>query len=350
MTKFLIYGATGYTGKLIAREAARRGFQPTLAGRNPEKVAAIAGECGLDHSAFELSDTAALEAAISRHEAVLHVAGPFSATAKPMVDACLKTGTHYMDITGEFDVLEATIARGNEAGAAGVMLMSGVAFDVVPTDCLALHVAARISDPTHLTLAIKSNRGGASRGTMKSGVESMWKGPIERRDGHLVAPKGSLLFDVAGAGEPATYILMRWGDLVTAYQSTGIANIRVGFEARPELRKLVELPAIVRFMMRFKVIQAMTKRAVDRGPEGPTEEQLETGRTEITGIAENAKGDRAVSVLTVPQPHKLSAITAVEIAHRVANGAGRPGYLTPGQLFGADFITEFEGCSRVDIV
>jgi short subunit dehydrogenase-like uncharacterized protein len=98
MKEFLIYGATGFTGKLTARTAKDRGLTPILAGRNEAKLKAVADTLGFQYRVFELSDASRLDAALGEVDVVLHIAGPFSATSKPVADACLRTGTHYLDI------------------------------------------------------------------------------------------------------------------------------------------------------------------------------------------------------------------------------------------------------------
>jgi len=146
--RFLIYGATGYTGKLAAQTARSQGLKPILAGRDETKTRAVAAMHGVEWRAFDLADTARLDAALNEVDAVLHIAGPFSATSKPMADACLRSGRHYLDITGEIAVFEALAGRDAEAKAKGVMLLPGVGFDVVPSDCLAAHVKRRLPDAT----------------------------------------------------------------------------------------------------------------------------------------------------------------------------------------------------------
>ena len=131
---WMIYGANGYTGELVARLAVARGERPVLAGRNAAAVGALLEEV----------------------DAVAHCAGPFVWTAKPMVDACLATGTHYVDVTGEPDVFEAVLARDAEAAAAGITLLTGGGFDVVPTDCLAGLLAAELPDATSSASAAAS--------------------------------------------------------------------------------------------------------------------------------------------------------------------------------------------------
>src|SRR4051812_44120316 len=130
---FLLYGSYGYTGRLIATRALEMGLRPLLAGRDAGKVRAHAAELGLEHRAFALDDTAAAHAALGEAPVVLHAAGPFARTAAPMAQACLRTKTHYLDITGELAVFEAMAELGARALDAGVMLLPGAGFDVVPS-------------------------------------------------------------------------------------------------------------------------------------------------------------------------------------------------------------------------
>src|SRR5438552_12002536 len=227
MGNFLIYGASGYTGSLIAQEAARRGQRPILAGRTAEMVQALALQLGLEHRIFSLDAPAALVEGIRDMRAVLHCAGPFARTAKPMADACLRTGVHYLDITGEEDVFEALAARDAEAKAARVMLLPGVGFDVVPSDCLAAHLKRRLPSATRLALGFMS-RSRMSRGTALTVVENIHGGGLIRQDGLLKkVPTAWKTRTIDFGAGPVKAITIPWGDLATAYYSTGIPNIEV---------------------------------------------------------------------------------------------------------------------------
>lgn len=114
-SNWLIYGANGYTGELIAREAVRQGLKPTLAGRNKAKVEALAQELGLDYKAFGLDNVNAISEQLQGFKLVMHCAGPFSATSKPMMEACIKAGAHYLDITGEIAVFELAQSLNSQA-------------------------------------------------------------------------------------------------------------------------------------------------------------------------------------------------------------------------------------------
>jgi short subunit dehydrogenase-like uncharacterized protein len=346
--KFMIYGATGYTGKLVARTARALGMRPVLAGRNEARLKSVAGQHGFEFRAFELSDTQALTEALSEVDAVLHIAGPFSQTSKPMLDACIRTGTHYLDITGEIDVFEACAARDEEAKHAGIMAMPGVGFDVVPSDCLAAHMKARLPDAVELTLAI-SGLGHMSRGTAKTGVESIGKGTRVRRDGRIVTLKAPprAQFDFGQGERPA--IAIGWGDVATAYHSTGIPHITVFFEASPELEQMAGLGGFKRWIAARGFMQRKLKAQIDQRPEGPSDAERRAGFAVLVGEAVNAAGDKVVSRLRTPEGYTLTAMTSLEIVRRTLAGDVRPGFQTPSLAFGPDFITEFDGCMRQDL-
>jgi short subunit dehydrogenase-like uncharacterized protein len=191
--QFVIYGANGYTGALTARAAVERGMRPILAGRNAAALAALAGELGLDYRVVALDDPAGLDNLLDGVTAVLHCAGPFVFTSQPMADACLRNGVHYLDITGEIGVYEALAARDAAAKTAGVMLLPGVGFDIVPSDCLAAHLKRRLPSATRLTLGLRA-LGGVSQGTALTGLEAMARGEggMVRRGGKLTPVPGCL--------------------------------------------------------------------------------------------------------------------------------------------------------------
>jgi len=184
MPGFLIYGANGYTGTLIAREAAARGHQPVLAGRNTEALTTLASDLGLGYRIFALDTPGQVAAGIDGMQAVLNCAGPFAHTYRAMADACLQAGVHYLDITGEVAVFEGLVARSAAAQEAGVMLLPGVGFDVVPSDCLAAHLKRRLHSATHMALGFQS-LGRVSRGTATTMAENIHRGGLVRQDGVL---------------------------------------------------------------------------------------------------------------------------------------------------------------------
>jgi short subunit dehydrogenase-like uncharacterized protein len=344
----LIYGATGYTGKLAARVAREQGLKPILAGRNLEKIRAVAEPLGLAWRGFDLTDTAQLDVAMKDVAVVLCAAGPFSATSRPMADACIRNRVHYLDITGEIDVFEALAARDAEAKEAGVMLLPGVGFDVAPSDCLAAHLKRRLPDAIDLKIYLEGNAN-VSRGTMKTVIEAIAAGTRVRRGGRLVsldrAGTGSCDF---GRGLKPT-VQISWGDVSTAFRSTGIPNIEVQFEATPALKALARLPRFVKSFLGLAFMQSFLKARIDSQPEGPSDEARRSARGLLVGVARNEKGESVRSRLTTPEGYTLTAMIAVDIAKRVASGEFKPGFQTPSLAYGADYILGFDGVTREEL-
>ena len=346
--KILIYGATGYTGKLTARTAKSQGLSPILAGRNQAKVKELAEELGFEWRAFDLSETAKLESALSEVAVVLHIAGPFSATSKLMTDACLRTTTHYLDITGEINVFEALAARDAEAKMAGVMLLPGVGFDVVPSDCLAAHIKRRLPDASDLKLYI-GGLGNMSRGTAKTMVEGVAQGTSIRRNGEIEKIEGAHEDQCDFGSGASTTFAVSWGDVSTAFYSTKIPNIEVHFEANRDMQRMIKMPAMLKAFLGFSFMQKFLKRQIDRQPEGPTDDQRANGYAILIGVGRNGKGETVRSRLRTPEGYSLTALTGLAIAKRVAKGDFKPGFQTPSLAYGADLILDFPGVSREEL-
>jgi short subunit dehydrogenase-like uncharacterized protein len=223
--KWMIYGAYGYSGKLTAIEAKRRGLAPILAGRNSAKTEALATSLDLPWQAFSLDDRVALDHAVADVDLVLHCAGPFSHTSGPMLEACLDYKSHYLDITGEIDVFAHAYSCDDIARKDDIVVIPGVGFDVVPTDCLAATLAAKLPSAHQLTLAFSAG-GGPSPGTAKTSVEGLGKGGRIRKDGVVTqVPLAWKTRTIPFASGDRYAMTIPWGDVFTAYISTGIPNI-----------------------------------------------------------------------------------------------------------------------------
>ena len=346
---FLIYGATGYTGRLTARLAVERGLRPVLGGRDERRVAALAADLGLDWRATALSNRTALDDALDGIDVVLNMAGPFSRTAEPLIDACLRTGSHYLDITGEIDVFEAAFRRDIAALEAGVVVMPGVGFDVVPSDCLAVHVAGRCLPADELAIGIQG-LGTASRGTARTALESLNQLTRIRRDGEIrTSPPGHLArrFDF-GQGEVAC-VAVGWGDVATAYRSTGIPDITVYFARSGAVSAMLTASRISGLFGGLLPLGWMLGRAVALQPAGPGEAERARGRTTLVAEASSHDGRRAAARLTTPEAYALTADAALVIVGKVLAGAVAPGAHTPAAALGADFVLELQGVSRQDL-
>jgi short subunit dehydrogenase-like uncharacterized protein len=343
--RWLLYGANGYTGALIVEEAKRRGISPIIAGRREQAITPLAQRHGLEHRVFPLDDRAALERALGEVDAVLLAAGPFSITCTPVLAACLRTGTHYLDITGEIPVFEQCFARDPEARRAAVTVMAGVGFDVVPSDCLAVSVAERLPDAVRLELAFASSRS-PSRGTTMTMVEHLHAGGAVRRGGRMVnEPVAARERTIPFRDKPRHAVSIPWGDVSTAYRSTGIPDVTV-YTAMPEARarRLRRMRPLLR-LTSFGPVKALLRAAVDRWVTGPSEEVRRAVSSQLWARAEDAQGNAVEGVLTTPEGYTLTAMTAVECAERVVRGEASPGTVTPGMAFGGAFIAGFRGCA-----
>ena len=333
---WLIYGANGYTGKLVAEEAKKRGLSPILGGRG-ESVRALALALGLESRIFDLSDAAR---GIRGMKAVLHCAGPFSATSKPMLDACLSEKAHYLDITGEIPVFEAVHARSDEIARAGIVALPGAGFDVVPSDCLSAMLKDSLPDASHLSLAFHS-AGPSSPGTTKTMMEGIAAGGAVRRQGRIVSvDTGAETRTVDFGRGPRRVAQIPWGDVSTAYYSTGIPNI----EVYTALRGAQVLGArVLAPLVRIAPVQRVIKRAIGALVRGPSEQDRESLRCELWGEVRNAAGASRELRMEVPEGYRFTVDSALACVKRVLEEPPRSGALTPSMAFGKDFVLGLAG-------
>lgn len=344
---FLIYGANGYTGELITRYAAERGMKPILAGRNAIQIEALAKKHTLEYRVFSLDETERLDAALQEVEMVLHCAGPFSLTSRPMVEACIRNRKHYTDITGEIAVFEACAAMGRKAEDAGVMLMPGVGFDVVPSDCLAKHLKDRLPTATHLSLAFYG-MGRISHGTQATMTMNVGKGGAIRKDGKITSvPAAWKTREIDfGEGVVKTGVTIPWGDVATAYHSTGIPNIEVFTVVPLPQLKMLKLSRYLGWLLASKPVNDYLQKQIPPG--GPSDEERAKGRTLMWGEAIDLNGNRVEARQQGPEGYTLTAVAALNIAERILGGDLTPGYQTPAKAYGADLVLEIEGVTRQD--
>jgi short subunit dehydrogenase-like uncharacterized protein len=337
----MIYGANGYTGRLIAEEAARRGLSPIVAGRSERPVREVGEAHGFEVRVFDLDGEVA--AHLDGVDAVLLAAGPFSRTSGPMVEACLATGTHYLDITGEIRIFEACQQRGDAAREAGCVLLPGVGFDVVPTDCLAASLAAALPEATELELAFRAI-GSPSAGTAKTMVEGLPEGGAVREDGRIrKVPAAYKTRRIPFRDKERPAVSIPWGDVSTAYHSTGIGNIVVYMAAPPRMIQAMKLSRPLGPLLGLDPVQRILERVIESRVRGPDAEHRAAGSSQIWGRV--CGGGRQVEgTLVTPEGYALTAVTAVESAHRVLGGQVEAGAHTPSTAFGPGFITEFDGC------
>ncbi|WP_338524223.1 saccharopine dehydrogenase NADP-binding domain-containing protein [Pseudomonas batumici] len=347
--KWMIYGANGYTGELIARDAVKRGLKPVLAGRNRDKVEALGRELGLETRVFGLEDEVRLLAQIKGHGLVLHCAGPFSATAAPMMEACLRANAHYLDITGEIAVFEHAQSLSERARAAGVVICPGVGFDVVPTDCVAAALKNALPDATHLALGFDS-RSSFSPGTAKTSIEGMAQGGKVRRDGKIVSVP--LAYRVRridfGAGEKLA-MTIPWGDVSTAWHTTGIANIEVFIPGSAGMIRGARFANFIRPLLGLSFVQSLLKARIGKTVVGPDQEKRADQGTYVWGEARNARGDCKVARVHTANVYSLTIDAALAVVDSLLQMRPTGGAYTPAQLLGADLVTHLPGSGAMNI-
>lgn len=348
MADLLVYGSYGYTGSLVVDEAVDRGLDVLLAGRDRTAVEnqAIRQDC--DERVFSLDETRLVDLALEEVDAVLHCAGPFEATADPMVEGCLRTGTHYLDITGELSVFERLATRDGEAGGAGITVLPGVGFDVVPTDCLAAHLAGRLPDADRLSLGFEV-AGGVSPGTARTVVDGLGEGGAVRRNGRIESlPVGRQTRRIDFGNGERSAMAIPWGDVATAYHTTGIGDVSVYTAVPSWVPRAARVGGLLGSLASAGPVKSALEWLVDARVEGPTASERERGRSYVWGEVETDDGDRAVSRLVCPETYRLTRLTAVEIAERVVDGDAPEGFQTPASAFGPDLILDIEGVERTD--
>jgi short subunit dehydrogenase-like uncharacterized protein len=343
---FLLYGSYGYTGNLIAEQAVLRGMQPLLAGRDRGKLTEQASKLGVDYRAFSLDDQDMIDQALGETPLVLNCAGPYTFTAGQVVNACLRTGAHYLDLNGEIAVYTAIQEKDNQAKEAGVMLLPGVGFDVASTDCLALHLKQRLPGATHLALAFTS-RGGSrpSRGTLRSAVEMLEKGLLVRQDGQVMrAPNPGKTRSIDLGTGPVKVHLFSWGDVFTAYYSTGIPNIEVYTSIPAKVGWLLPIGHRLSALFTLDSVKYLLRGYIENLPPGPTSEQRLRTRTYVWGEVRDEQGRVEIARMQGPEAgYSWTVDIALQAVKKTLAGGASPGYLTPGSAFGADFILECGG-------
>jgi short subunit dehydrogenase-like uncharacterized protein len=304
----------------------------------------------LEYRVFAVEETAKLDAALQEVNAVLHCAGPFVLTFQAMAEACIRNKKHYVDISGEIEEFEALALMDEEAKHAGVMLLPGGGFDVVPSDCLIAYTASKLPNASDLKLYIKSVGSGISRGTARSGIENSHRAGRIRRDGKIVSvPNVYDSKDVDFGRGPTRLVTMGWGDVSTAYHSTSIPNVTVYMGFPKAMISIMKFTKAAGPLLYSRAARNFIKWLIGIffAP-GPSREKNKTGFALL--IAEVTDGVKTVRAkLRTPEAYYLTALTSVEIMKRILSNDLKPGFQTPSKVYGAEFILQFAGVQREDL-
>ena len=346
---WMIYGAYGYSARLIAERAKDRGLTPVLAGRNAGKTEAVAAELGFEWRSFALDDADSIAEHLSDIDAVVHCAGPFSATSAAMLEACLSSRTHYFDITGEIDVFEnAHSARINDAAKqAGIIVCPGVGFDVVPTDCIARALVDALPDATDLALGFRGGMN-VSPGTAKTVIERLGDGTFARRNGKLVNTPIEMRDIDYGTG-PRQSMSVSWGDVSTAYYTTGIGDITVYWPANDQMLRQFRIAGFLRPLLRLGWVQGLLKRQIEKRVKGPNAEQRDSQSVYVWGEVRNAAGQMISARMTTANGYTVTQLAPVAIIEHLQQKEFEAGSITPALLMGKGFASQLEGSSEITL-
>lgn len=349
--QFLLYGAYGYTGELIARFASQYNLEPILAGRRKEPLIALSAKLKLPYKVIDINDSATLEAALRQVKVVIHCAGPFDNTAKPMAVACMNTGTHYLDINGDMDVFEMLYSFHDAAKKAGIMIMSGAGFDVVPTDCLALYLKNQLPGATSLQLAFATPGGGLSHGTATTSAAKLGEPGAVRKGGKIIqVPIGHKGMKVDfGGGQRLSVMSLPWGDVFTAYLTTGIPDIE-SYIAMPSIMyKVLKFQFLYNFLLRTSFVRGLVKKKIDKSPAGLDDSKREKSISLVWGQVTDGTGNVKTARLSAPDAYTLTALSCLLITRKVLDGVFKTGYQTPAGAYGEDLVMEIEGVTRENV-
>lgn len=330
----MIYGATGYMGHLTTRLFLEAGMKPLLAARD-EKVKLLADEKGLNYRVFSLDDQRVVNKNLSGISVLINLAGSFNLTNEPLVEGCLANKAHYLDISGEVTVFETVLSYDVEARRAGVMLMPGVGFGIVPTDVMALHLQQLLPEANKLILAF-ATRGGVSQGTMKAGLKGIHKAGVIRVNGELeTSLAGEKSIHFTAENEEIKAVTNPWrGDLVTAFITTGIPNIETYTAFPGPLVMIMKNPKLFGWLMQSRLMDAI----ISSRPAGPDEKVLKEGKSYVYGKSTSMLGTQRESVMIGPEAYLFSAMTTIEISKRILNGEFKAGFQTPAGFYGTGIV------------
>ena len=222
------------------------------------------------------------------------------------------------------------------------MLLPGAGFDVIPSDCLANGLAQEMPDATHLEIAFVSKGGGLSRGTSKTMIENLGKGRIYRKNhAYATEPMGESTRLVDFGDFEQTCVGISWGDVATAYFSTGIPNIKVFAGTDPKQISRIRMLNKYSWFFGFKPVKRYLQRQLDKKPDGPTEAKRLKSSTYLWGEVSNGK-EKVVKRLKVPNGYTITADGAVTISEKILRDDYTPGYQTPAMAYGSQLITELK--------
>lgn len=342
----VVYGATGYTGTLVAHELRRRGLDMLLAGRSAEKLARLADELGgAPTRAVALDDAAGLRALLADAASVISCAGPFVRYGEPLARAAVETGTHYVDTTGEQPYMQLLQERyDDQARAGGAALVPAMGFDYVPGDLLAHLTAQGVEPLRELVLAYAPQGMQPTRGTLRSALGMLAAKSVVYRDGDwrpapLRPTRASFPFPAPVGSQPVTYYPS--GEALTVPRHVETRSVTTlitveTFAGTPKAAPLMPVIAPALALTLRSPLGGMLEPLLARYPEGPSESSRAKVRFTIVALAHGEDGRIRRGVATGGDVYALTAVTAVHGAALMAEPAyDRSGVLSPASAYDA---------------
>ena len=347
----MLYGANGYTARLIIKEFVGAGLKPVLAGRDQEKISALADKHGFEYSIFSLDDPNIIDEQLADVSILINAAGPYSQTAKQIIGSCLRSKTHYIDITGEIDVFVYAESKHRDAKKAGVILCPGTGFDVIPTDCLSYILKEKLPDARELNICFFSENGRPSIGTAKTSIEGLALGGRIRNNGIIEhVPLAHAEKEIDYGQGPKMAMSIPWGDVATAYYSTGIPNITVytprskkGIDKIKKQRKWL-------YFTKFKIVQNFIKNKMEKKiiNGGDSDEKRAQSKMWVWAEVINDSGKAVSGRFQVANGYDVTGYGSMFYAKNILEKEFPGGYYTPSTLLGPNIIESLPGFSGIE--
>jgi len=317
--KLLIYGATGYTGKIIAARAKELNLDFEIAAREEDKIKVLAGELNVPYHVFNVEDEKGWEQALGGKFVLINAAGPFQFTAKQAMNACLRAGVHYLDISAELDTYQLAESLDNEAKTAGIQLISGAGL-FVSYDALAVHLSKLVEEPQALKVGFR-HYGGFSKGSIVSSKNIADLGILVRKNGKITENPNAKSKVFSFGEEEIECIPTPLGGILLTYKSTGIPNIEEYFS--------LKLPAL-----------GIPDITAENLPDGPTEEERASGRNGLSAEMTGKNGEVVKAYIDAPSGYVLTPLSVAATANRILNNDFKIGYQSPGSAYGEDILKD----------
>ncbi len=338
--KILLYGANGYTAQLILDYLPEYNLPILLSGRNEANIKTLSEKYKLDYKIIDLNNARELEEGLNDIQLVIHCAGPFIYTAKQMVEACIKTHTHYIDINGDISVFELVKTYHQQALDAKIMLLPGAGFDVIPTDCLAALLKEKLPGATHLKLAFANFGGSVSHGTAMTMIDKLGNGGAIRKDGHIISkPLGHDTQKINFNGKELFFMSIPWGDVSTAQYSTHVPNITTYTMVKPKVATIMKFQVLFNWLLRMQWVKNIIRNKIKAKAAGPSAKQRQKAFSFVWGEATDGSTTIDAS-LTCLDGYTLTAHGCLYIASKIMSNHFKVGYQTPSTAYGNTIITE----------